>query len=88
MSLKQMDAGEVKAKYEELSKILTVDGSHFVFRLSDDEIDQYEIRIQSCDTAEKLISWVFHLTEKQWMTVDLLRYFIQVASKKSNINIR
>lgn len=40
MSLKQMDTGEVKAKYEELGKILTVDDSHFVFRLSDDEIDR------------------------------------------------
>ncbi len=88
MSLKRMDTGEVKAKYEELSKILTVEGNYFVFRLSDDEINNYEINIEVCNTAEKLISWVYHLTEKQWMTVDLLRYFIQVASKKSNINIR
>ncbi|MEX9792216.1 hypothetical protein [Morganella morganii] len=88
MSLKQMDTGEAKAKYEKLSKILTVDGNYFVFRLSDDEINNYEINIEACNTAEKLISWVYHLTEKQWMTVDLLRYFIQVASKKSNINIR
>ncbi|EMM6942158.1 hypothetical protein RGI86_002217 [Morganella morganii] len=88
MSLKQINPDEIKRKYEDLGRLLEVDNRHFIFHLDDEEIDLYEISRSTCNTPEQLLEWVFHLTEKRWMTMDLLRYFIQVASEKSNINIR
>ncbi|HIH4928439.1 TPA: hypothetical protein ACYSAK_001830 [Proteus mirabilis] len=87
MNLEQLDTDDFIERLEVLRSILKVEGNHFVFQLSDNEIDQYEISISSCNTPEKLLSWIFHLTEKQWMNTELLRYFIRVASVKSNIKI-
>ncbi|CDG99822.1 hypothetical protein [Xenorhabdus bovienii] len=73
-------------KIEELKNTIRVTDKYFIFYFNG--MDQYEIAISDCDTPEKLIPWIFHLTEKSWMSVDLLRHFIRVASNKSNISIR
>ncbi|MBE8597879.1 hypothetical protein [Xenorhabdus sp. BG5] len=70
---------------EELNSILRITDKHFIFHFNG--MDQYEIPVSDCNTPEKLLSWVFHLTEKRWMSVDLLRHFIRAASHKSKISI-
>ncbi len=40
---------------------------------------EYNIALSGCDTAEKLLHWVWRLTEKTWMTNDVMRRFIAVA---------
>lgn len=46
---------------------------------------EYNIEISRCDTAEKLLGWVHHLTEKTWMTNEAMRSFIEIACKESGI---
>ncbi|WP_136799231.1 hypothetical protein [Desulfosediminicola ganghwensis] len=47
----------------------------------------YDIEISSCNTYEKILGWAFHLSEKTWMTTDVLRYFIRVACQASDIKV-
>ena len=37
----------------------------------------YPIEWVRLDTKEKLLGWVYHLTEKSWMDTTKLRHFIQ-----------
>ena len=37
------------------------------------------------NTSEKIVRWVVHLTEKNWMTSELIREFVLIASKVANI---
>ena len=37
----------------------------------------YHIEWVRLDTKEKLLGWVYHLTEKSWMDTTKLRHFIQ-----------
>ncbi|EMF4673503.1 hypothetical protein ACN1OJ_004125 [Providencia stuartii] len=87
MSLEKLNSDNYIDKLNALNATLKVDKTHFVFKHGDTDLDEYEILISSCDTAEKLVTWIFHLTEKSWMNIELLRHFIRVASKQSNINI-
>lgn len=48
---------------------------------------KYDIDLTSCDTAEKLLHWVWHLTEKTWMTNNVMRRFIDVACSENSINL-
>lgn len=49
---------------------------------------EYNIDLNRCDTAEKLLHWIWHLTEKSWMTNDVMREFIEVACQESNIKMK
>jgi hypothetical protein len=37
--------------------------------------------------APKLLGWILHLSGKVWVTVPMLRRFIEIASKANNITI-
>ena len=43
-----------------------------------DEIN-YAIKLSRCASYEKIVWWVSHLSEKTWMTLDLLARFIETA---------
>lgn len=47
----------------------------------------YSIPIEKCKTAEQLICWVFHLTEKSWVTNEIIRAFILAVSETNNVKI-
>ena len=49
---------------------------------------RYEIDKSRIDTPEKVIRWAVHLGEKNWMTKELLHYFILTACAAANINPR
>lgn len=40
---------------------------------------EYGIKKTRCDTPRKVCHWVCHLSEKNWVTPDLLRQFIVMA---------
>jgi hypothetical protein len=61
----------------------SLDGEAVVFHIADD----YRILLSRCDTAEKLLGWIVHLTEKKWMTVPLLRHFIRLVSEHHGIDV-
>lgn len=48
---------------------------------------EYVIPLNRCKTREGILGWVFQLSEKTWMTRDLLRHFIIVAHGANNLEI-
>ena len=47
--------------------------------------DRYEIEKSRIDTPEKIIRWTVHLSEKTWMTKELLHFFILTVCDAANI---
>lgn len=44
--------------------------------LTDGEYVDYDIALSRITTPEELLTWVHHLTEKNWMDAQSLRHFI------------
>lgn len=63
-------------------KIYVVD-EHIVINV----VSEYNIPLISCSTPQGILRLVHHLTEKTWMTTELIRRFIEVACKHSNIEM-
>jgi hypothetical protein len=49
---------------------------------------EYTIPLATCSTHEEILHWVWHLTEKTWMTTEVLRYFIALACERAGLNYR
>lgn len=47
---------------------------------------EYEIALDRIDNPVKILQWVIHLTEKGWMTNELMRQFVQAACTKAGID--
>lgn len=47
----------------------------------------YDIELSRLDSHKKLLAWVHHLSGKNWMTVELMRYFIEIVSEHFKMNI-
>ena len=74
---------KVKQHEEKLNKQVSVEDNHIVINVT----YEYNIELSRCDTAEKLLHWVWHLTEKTWMMNDVLRRFIEVACRENKISM-
>jgi len=48
---------------------------------------EYKIDLSRCDTAERLLHWIWHLTEKTWMTNDVMRRFIEITCRENSIEM-
>ena len=46
----------------------------------------YDIAIDRTDSHSKIISWVMHLSEKNWVTKEMIASFISLACRKSNLD--
>src|SRR5206468_3710987 len=49
--------------------------------------DHYEVTFTRCDTPEKILSWVAHLSEKSWMTAETLGEFVIEASGRVGVDV-
>lgn len=74
---------EVREEMEALERQVTIVDDFIVLNVS----SEYSIPISECDSAEKLLGWISHLTEKTWMTMPVMARFISVAARASNIQI-
>lgn len=45
----------------------------------------YEIELSRCDSPEKILHWVWHLGEKNWVTAELIRDFVSLACSVNGI---
>lgn len=88
MTLSKLDIDGFLKKELELDEIIQVDKTHIVIHIPGDHIDgEYEIALLSCRTPEQVVSWIYQLSEKQWVTGDILRRFIKVASANAGITL-
>ena len=47
----------------------------------------YQILLSRCDTQEKILAWVLHLTEKPWMTAVVINEFIELAIQHNSVTM-
>ncbi len=48
---------------------------------------EYNIALSRCNTESKILSWVHHLTEKTWMTNEVMERFIEMACEAHNLTL-
>lgn len=88
MTAKKLDVNAYLENEDRLSEIVTVDETHIIFKIPGEHVDgEYDIALISCQTAEQLVGWIFHLTGKSWITNDILRRFIKEASSHAGIEL-
>lgn len=68
---------------ERLTKIV-VDDTHLTIKV--DEHYDYEIALDRIDSPAKILQWVIHLTEKTWMTTELMRQFVLAACTRAGVD--
>lgn len=76
-------AEKMKEQEKMLQKQVSVSDGHIVINVS----YEYNIELSRCNTPAKLLHWIWHLTEKTWMTNDVMRRFIEVACRENNIKM-
>lgn len=79
-----MDFDDLKRREEELQRQVFVADGHIVINVS----YEYNIALNRCDSAEKLLHWIWHLTEKTWMTNEVMRRFIELACRENNVEMQ
>ncbi|MEO1854651.1 hypothetical protein [Chromohalobacter sp.] len=79
-----MDFEDFRKREEELQRQVYVADGHIVINVS----YEYNVALNSCDSAEKLLHWVWHLTEKTWMTNMAMRRFIELACRENGIEMK
>lgn len=45
----------------------------------------YCIEKSRINTPEKIVRWVVHLSDKNWMTTEYMKYFVLIACNVANI---
>lgn len=64
-----------------LAKKIWVEGDSIIIH----DGSNYQIEFSRCNTPEKILSWVLQLTEKPWMTTEILNRFVELACQKHSI---
>ncbi len=54
----------------------------------ENELADYNIALSRCDTPEKLLGWIRHLSKKTWLTMDMLDRFISEACHENKVEIQ
>lgn len=67
---------------EEMSKKVYLEDGFVVLNTGN---TLYEIAVNRIHSHESLANWAFHLTEKVWMDMDMMREFLRVASTAANL---
>lgn len=82
-----MELEELRRRYikrnEELNRIISIKDAHIVINVA----YEYNIPLNRCRTLPDILSWTFHLTEKSWMTTEVLRHFMVVACAENKLEI-
>jgi hypothetical protein len=42
-------------------------------------VDDYDIPLKKCKTAEEILEWVHHLLGKKWVSREIIRRFIEIV---------
>ena len=68
---------------EQLRKQVYVDGELLTINVK----YEYQIELARCDTLEKILAWVVHLSEKTWISPDVLERFVHVACRHHGLKL-
>ena len=74
-----MSAQDIINKYldeeEHIKMVIYVANGHLILNIA----YKYEIELSRLDTQEKILGWVIHLSEKNWMNLRYMHRFIELA---------
>ncbi len=76
------DIEKAKAHYQELNSTIFVEGDFIIVNV----VDDYAVPIKDCSTYEGILNWTLQLSEKTWMSRELLRHFMSVALRASGLD--
>jgi len=81
--------GELAEEYEKHSDdpFVVETDKLFIFKNRESDGQEYEIQKQRIRSAEDIVGWVFHMTEKTWITNDHIHLFTALASRYLNLDI-
>lgn len=77
------------ARRERMERIICVKESHIVIDLFElcDAPGEYNIPLENCATSTQILGWVHQLAEKNWLTNDVLRRFVALATENAGIDL-
>ena len=75
---------DAKAYFAELSELCRIQGDEIVFGRGD---GYYAISLATCASAEAILFWVLYLSQKSWVTPDILDRFAGLAADHYGISI-
>lgn len=88
MTAKSVNVQAYLEKEKLLDEIITIQDEHIVITIPGNDFDQtYDIPLNNLKNGYDLVSWIFQLTEKNWVDRDILRRFIKVASLKAGVTL-
>jgi len=70
-----------KAEQAELEALVSIQGDHITIKKG----GGYDIPLASCDTHERIVAWTIQLTDKTWMTAQIVNRFVKLALKAHNL---
>ena len=47
--------------------------------------DHYDISLNRCNDAHKILKWVVHLAPKTWVTANMIGSFVKIACQECGI---
>jgi len=68
---------------EELSKKIYLQDEYIIINVG----REYPIALTRCNTPEKALGWVFQLSEKSWMTTEILRRFVAILAQEHGFDL-
>lgn len=72
---------QAQEREADLAKMVYVEDGHIVIKVN----YEYNIALGRCDTHAKIVAWVLHLSQKTWMTQDVLIRFIRLAMQQHGL---
>lgn len=75
-------AERVKQDLVKESALCQVADGHISLADYPGDTPNYDIALDRCNTPEKVLGWVYHLSEKTWITSDHIRAFIKMACRE------
>lgn len=77
---------ECRRHEKRLERQLHIKGKSIVFCIPGRE--NYAIELSRCNSAESILEWVHHLSEKKWISVELLNRFINLTAEHHELHFR
>ena len=72
-------------EHKERINRVSIEGNHVIIRFA--EHNEYEILLAKCRTHEEILGWILHLSEKNWMTMELTRLLILKVCSHAGIQV-
>jgi len=81
-SMEALSAAWLEEK-KELARIVSIKEGHIVINMG----FEYNISLKTISSEKDVLKWAHHLCEKTWLTIPVLRRFIEVAMSETGLKL-